>query len=161
MCRDFPKKSCQVLFFTRQSGHGEFFPCGKSGKMLKFVKMCYVNCFVYCPGFPHLRTPCGKTCGDCGKVCVFNSYLAVFQLLLQGFPHTYTPVYPFLFTPFGANYTAVIYTSLFVIFCSKNWHLEKSCLFGRVFDLFGKIIFCGTFTNFFFVCFSCSGKYLL
>jgi hypothetical protein len=50
----------------------------KSGKHLHITHFCYVNCSVYSAGFTHIEKGCGKSCGDCGKVCVFNSYRVFF-----------------------------------------------------------------------------------
>ena len=35
---------------------------------------CYVNSFAYRAVKQPVETPCGKTCGECGKVCIPNLY---------------------------------------------------------------------------------------
>ena len=128
------------------------FPQGKKVGFCRFLSNCVMLTVLYIPpGFPHLYPPCGKTCGDCGKVRVFNRYLMVFQLSFYAAGYVYTPVYPREISPSESNYATGIYTSLFWIFCLKNWQLGKTCRFSRVCVPLGQHIFCGTFTNFFSV----------
>ena len=51
----------------------------KIGKLSAFVAFDYVNCFAY-PLFSNaVERACGKTCGQCGKVWVFNRYSGSFH----------------------------------------------------------------------------------
>ena len=53
----------------------------KVGKRSNYVVIFYVNQIGYPPRFRPVEKACGKVCGECGKVRVFNRYFAGLEFL--------------------------------------------------------------------------------
>ena len=85
-----------------------------------------ILCQPFCisAGFPHVEKGCGKICGDCGKVIVFNSYSVFFQSA-----HLSAPPLKLLYTRriFNnqANYVTAGNWNIFPKLSSKSWKIPK------------------------------------
>ena len=73
-------ENCQALkFCTRKCSPGKITTVEKIGILSKKVDIFYVTPCFYTPNFSTVETACGKVCGECGKLNVFNSYFACQQ----------------------------------------------------------------------------------
>ena len=86
-----------------------------------------ILCQPFCisAGFPHVEKGCGKICGDCGKVIVFNSYSVFFQSAHLS-KHPLKLLYTRRIFNNQANYVAAGNRNIFPKLSSKSWKIPKS-----------------------------------
>ena len=72
-------KLSSINFCTKDSVVVIITTCEKIRNLFNPVEKLYVNLDCIQPFRPPVENLCGKTCGECGKVVVFNSYSGVFN----------------------------------------------------------------------------------
>ena len=75
---------------VKMNGTGKIELCRRKAKKIMSTCKKYHSIF---PPFFRVENPCGKTCGECGKVRVFNSYPVTLPTGRPWFFHAYGAVY--------------------------------------------------------------------
>ena len=77
----------------------------------------------------HVENPCGKTCGECGKLKVINRYFASLPFHSQGWLPNFWADFPVMFPAGFSIYVTGITATLSVRLSRKSWSCKQIARF--------------------------------
>ena len=110
----------------KMNGTGKIELCRRKAKKIMSTCKKYHSTF---PPFFHVENPCGKTCGECGKLKVINRYFASLPFHSQGWLPNFWADFPVMFPAGFSIYVTGITATLSVRLSRKSWSCKQIARF--------------------------------